>query len=170
MTTREIIRELARSDGDDIYENLFAKVVSVDIPSKTCTVNTIADEMDLFDIRLIADSSDGVLFVPAVDSVVGICMINEVEGYVTLFSSLTSIKFSDGAHGGLIKITDLVTQLNNLESDVNDLKQVLSTTWTPVSNDGGAALKAAAATWAAATLTETLNADIENTTITHGDF
>ena len=56
------------------------------------------------------------------------------------------IRFHDGSNNGLVKVDDLVTKLNNLEHKVNDLVTVFSG-WTPVANDGGAALKTAAATW-----------------------
>jgi hypothetical protein len=49
-----------------------------------------------------------------------------------------------------------------VEKDLNSLKQVFLQDWVPVSQDGGAALKAAAATWAGRRLTETQKSDIEN--------
>jgi hypothetical protein len=46
------------------------------------------------------------------------------------------------------------------------LKQAFSS-WVPVVYDGGASLKAAAASWAAQRLTETQQKDIENELIKH---
>ena len=58
--------------------------------------------------------------------------------------------------------TDLTERLNIIEKDINKLKKVFSSSWTPVPQDGGAALKGAAASWAGATLTETQRSDYEN--------
>lgn len=77
------------------------------------------------------------------------------------------IKLNDGSLGGLVVISDLVNKLNTLENDLNTLKNVFSG-WTPVSQDGGAALKTAASTWAGSSLTETSEADIENERVKHG--
>ena len=77
------------------------------------------------------------------------------------------IKLNDGSLGGLVVISDLVSKLNTLESDINTLKNVFSG-WAPVSQDGGTALKTAASTWAGSSITETTEADIENERVKHG--
>lgn len=168
MTIPEIIQEMAQ--GGNVYESLFAKVITVDATAKTCQIETLNDEMTIFDVRIIANNGDGFLLIPSVDSIVGVCMINEVEGYVSLYSQIDSVQIGDGANGGLIKINDIVSKVNTIESDINDLKTIFSTTWIPVPSDGGAALKTASATWAGSVITETIAADIENTTITHGNL
>lgn len=75
------------------------------------------------------------------------------------------IIFNGGNLNGLVKIDDLTNRLNIIEKDINNIKKVFASGWTPVPQDGGAALKAAAAAWAAATLTETVRGDYENTKI-----
>lgn len=166
MNIRDIIKEIA---GDQAERNLFATVISVNTPNKTCEVKTIADQMRVFDVRLISNNGNGVLFIPSVNSVVGVCMINEVEGFVSLYSQIDSIQYGDGSFNGMIKVDDLVTRLNTIEQDINDLKTALSG-WTPVPSDGGAALKTALASYYSSSLTETVRADLENDKITHGDF
>lgn len=84
--------------------------------------------------------------------------LNLADGKTTL---------NDGALGGLVKVVQLTQKLNALESAVNQLKQIFST-WVPVPQDGGAALKTAAATWAGQQLTQTQRADIENDKIVQG--
>lgn len=74
---------------------------------------------------------------------------------------------NDGSLGGLVKVAQLTQKLNALENSVNQLKQIFST-WVPVPQDGGAALKTAAATWAGQQLTTTQRADIENDKIKQG--
>lgn len=75
-----------------------------------------------------------------------------------------NIIFNGGDLGGLIKIEDLTKRLNLIENDINKLKTAMSG-WTPAPQDGGAALKTAAASWFGAQLTTTKRGDYENTKI-----
>jgi len=83
-----------------------------------------------------------------------------------LINCSTIVEFNGGDKGGLINVVDLVTRLNKVESDINNLKSVFSG-WTPVPNDGGSALKAQASSWASDSLIPTKRTDIEDTKITH---
>ncbi len=75
-----------------------------------------------------------------------------------------NIILNGGNLNGLPIIDDLTARLNTIEKDINSLKSVFSS-WTPAPQDGGAALKAAAASWAASSLAITKNSDYENTKI-----
>lgn len=72
------------------------------------------------------------------------------------------IIFNGGKLNGLVKIDDLTKRLNIIEKDINNLKKVFASGWTPVPQDGGAALKTAAVSWSGSTLTETKRSDYEN--------
>lgn len=69
--------------------------------------------------------------------------------------------------GGAVIAAETQKKLNNLESEVNTLKTLLST-WVPVPTDGGASLKAFVATWAGQTLTPTTEEEISNQNVQHG--
>jgi len=75
--------------------------------------------------------------------------------------SKDGISLNGGTLGGLVKVEDLTTRLNAIEDDINSLKKVFSS-WSPTPQDGGAALKASAASWAAQSLTLTKRGDYEN--------
>lgn len=75
--------------------------------------------------------------------------------------SKDGITLNGGSLGGLVKVEDLTKRLNNIENDINNLKKVFSS-WSPVAQDGGAALKASAASWAGQSLTLTQRGDYEN--------
>lgn len=77
-----------------------------------------------------------------------------------------TVIYNDGTLGGLTKTLILLQKLNNLENDLNTIKQAFMA-WVVVPNDGGAALKAIAATWAGSPLTPTEQAEIEDTKIKH---
>ena len=74
---------------------------------------------------------------------------------------MMEIRLMGGQMGGLVKVEELVKKLNAVEKDLNSLKQVFQG-WVTVPQDGGAALKTAATTWATQQLTETQKSDIEN--------
>lgn len=90
-----------------------------------------------------------------------ILMVHQVD---KLLIKCNEVIFNDGQLGGMVKVMDLTTKLNNLEKDLNLIKQVFIA-WSPVTGDGGAALKAAAATWAAQQLSLTQRTDLENAKI-----
>lgn len=71
------------------------------------------------------------------------------------------------AFGGLVRADDVAQALSSLQQDVNSLKQVFAT-WVPVTQDGGAALKASAASWFAQPLAVTQSTQLQNPKVSHG--
>lgn len=71
------------------------------------------------------------------------------------------VVLNGGKLGGSVKVEELTTRLNTIEKDINALKNVFST-WIVAPQDGGAALKGAASTWAGQSLTLTKREDYEN--------
>lgn len=84
-----------------------------------------------------------------------------------IWADTQELHLNGDAHGGLVKAEELASRLNALEQDINNLKLVFST-WAPVTQDGGAALKGAAATWYAQQLTTTTSQQLQNTQVQHG--
>ena len=175
MTIADQIKTLAKQafKGERIYSEV-CTVVSVDETERTCICQPIDDSAEIPKVRLqaIFDQTVGILNVPKVGSYVIVTFIDKRNSFVSTFTELEKIlittdlvEFNGGSLDGMVKVTDLVTKLNNLENDINNLKTVFST-WVTVPNDGGAALKAAAATWYAASLTPTVKNDLQNTKIT----
>jgi len=114
-------------------------------------------------IRLQAtDSANGILLTPSTGSNVLVAMTSDTSGYVAMYSSLDAIQFLDGSFGGLIKIDDLVTQLNAVENKVNDLITYINTHVHPTPGAIPSPL------FVGGSLTPTTNNDIENEDITHG--
>lgn len=159
--------------------SLLAQVKGVD--GETCTVSI--DGLELSDVRLRAvvnGNESRLLITPTVDSFVLVTDLscgNMTSLAVTGFSEIDNIKLdlgnteeaitiNGGDNAALVKVIELTEKLNAIEKDINALKQVFSS-WVPVVYDGGASLKAAAASWAAQRLTETQQKDIENELIKH---
>jgi hypothetical protein len=63
----------------------------------------------------------------------------------------------NGNTDNAVRFTKLKDVVDEIQSDIADLKTVIGTTWVVVPNDGGAALKAAAATWAGTALIEDID-------------
>lgn len=84
-----------------------------------------------------------------------------VGGSISAELTKDCVTFNGGKLGGLVKVEDLTGRINTIEKDINALKKVFSG-WTPAPQDGGAALKGAASSWAGQTLTLTQRRDYEN--------
>lgn len=125
------------------------------------------------DVRLVANFTDsttkaGFILVPKVDSLVLITFISPSVAYVSMVSEVDFVYLNGNLYGGLVKVSDLTLKLNNAENKINALITAING-WTPVPNDGGAALKVALTAWLASSLTPTVRADLENTKVNHGD-
>lgn len=144
--------------------------------------------VEYYDILLSLDNTNGVMLVPEVDSKVAIGMFenSDTDGFMIMADKVESIviRISQGfiirvdksgvatingdKHGGMAITPEVLKRLNAIEDDINKLKTVFATAWTPVVQDGGAALKGAAATWAGQQLSKTRIQDIENDKVKHG--
>ena len=162
-----------------------AEVKSVE--GETCTI--AVGGLEVSDVRLraaINGSGDHLLRIPRAGSQVVVADMSggqfrdlvaieqsETERIDIAIGSTTvtiedgQITINGGDNGGMVNIGSLTARLNAIENDINSLKTVFSTTWAPVAQDGGAALKTAAATWASRQLTTTQDSDYEDTTVKH---
>jgi len=162
MNLREAIQDISK-DKLRFDRVIVATVKSVE--GDQCTVLS-ESETEIPGVRLQMDPSAGVLYMPKVGSVVLLLRISDFDFSVVMFSALDEIKFLNGSYGGLVKAPELKEQLDKTNEVVNAIAQTLQT-WTPVSNDGGAALKTAAI----AALTGKVVGDysnIENDKVSHG--
>jgi len=174
---RSIVTAVQKLTGTFNQDTVFlvtANVISVDEIKGLCSVETISGNASttLNNVELQTVISDGILIVPRVDSEVKVIYSKYTTPFIVQYSEVEKIYFSadlvqfdDGVLGGMVKVIELTTKLNNLENDINILKTAFNS-WAPISGDGGAALKTVAATWSGSQLTPTQQADIENTKIT----
>jgi len=153
-----------------VQHSVVCNVVSVDSVNKTCYCRPLNGDADIYDVRLIADyTKDGFILYPAVDSTVVVTFESEASAYVSMVSKVTEIHLAGVNYGGLGKTSDIATKLNNLENKVNALIAAFNA-WVVVPNDGGAALKVAAAvSFSASSLTLTTQANISSNKVYHGD-
>lgn len=180
---RNIIRQLAQPDGETIA--LICTVDSVDKAARTIDCSPINEGAPLLGVNLQANQGAdfGLCLFPEVGSYVvvgfvadgaaGVVLLTEkiesadiVIGGTSVKIDNTAVSFNGGSLGGLVKVQELADRLNNIENDINALKSAMSL-WTPVSNDGGAALKTAASQWYGNMLTPTVRGDFENDKVKH---
>lgn len=168
---KQAIQKLAGTHlADEVYL-IPCTVSAVDTDALTCDCIAIGGKAvtDIPNVALLAEVDNGMVLIPAIDSVVLVLFSKRQKPFICLFSELQEIfidignssidvnndgiKFNDGSFGGLVKISDLVTRLNNLENAFNELNAKVNTLApTPVITP----------------LEPTTNEMIENTKITHG--
>lgn len=175
-TYAEIARAIKAMTGGNGGTALFtAEVKSVE--GETCTV--LIGELEVPDVLLTPadEGADGKLVItPKVGGQVTVADLSGGElrqlavvhwGEVEKISlTADSIQLNGGDNGGLVKIEALTDKINNIEKDINKLKQAF-TTWVPVPQDGGSSLKSGVASWAAQQLVQTQVSDLEDDKITH---
>lgn len=108
------------------------------------------------DIEVEADSParfqlTDAMFLPGVYPAAG---IKPAPGFIKV--DPTGIIAINGETDFAVRFTKLKEVVDELQSDITTLKNVFST-WTPVANDGGAALKTAATTWYSTALTKLID-------------
>lgn len=184
MTGNEQIREALKGFVNKSSAiTLIATVKSVDEVNSVITVNLgdTLNEVLIEDVRLRStiDGDFGFCIIPKVGSVVLLLRLGAADDFLAVaFSEFdkaifkgqsaslevnqSEIVFNDNVLGGFMPdITKLISKINALETQVNNLKTVFST-WVTVPNDGGAALKTASATWAGTQMAATTVNDIKD--------
>lgn len=193
---REAIQTMAAVGMEGKTPAIFnAEVTAVDIATRTCTVvsSSLGADTEFANVQLMAESADGLLYVPKVGSAVLVADPKVLDPYVLLWSELdqilyvignTSFKvvdglttFNGGELGGLLKIVPTLSAINAMQNDINKLKVdllALNATLTalggtPITGTAwsGAFTGAQLATYGAQLLTVTTRSDIEDTKVKH---
>lgn len=156
------------------------KVKAFDPATMTCTVD-LTTGPDILNVRVkasITDDAKGILIRPKVDSivVVGLLDNNDASAVILAYTEIDTLKwvtedkiiFQSDSFGGLVIAEKVYDQIKEVKDDLNKLKQAFAT-WVPAPTDGGAALKAALASYASSTLTVKAQTYYESTRTYHGE-
>ena len=181
---KELIQKIAGTYGKANVKLFDGNVVSVDLPSFTCVVDSIDSSLNGITVRFMLEQSDGDMSVPQVDSTVTVAMTDFTDPYIVSATWLDEklfvvgnqsydIKpdkqiFNDGGFDGLVKSPDLTTKLNNIENLLNDLISKFNNHTHILTLSSGTGTAAITLTPETNTLTPTQQSDIENPNITHG--
>ena len=162
----EIVKGLDKLALKHIHNPSFVCTVSaVSLADLTCTCTPVNGDADLLDVRLMSQSANGFLILPSVDSIVIVSSIDNRTYYVSMFSEVDEIQLNGDTYDGLVKVGDLVTKLNNLENKVN----AIITAYNAHIHVETGASTAPTVSLVVGTLTPTVQANIENTTVKHGN-
>lgn len=185
MGDRAIIEAVQRLAGTQLADKVAiaaCTVTSVDVPSRTCDCMEITGQagVEIPNVQLQAEVSDGVLLIPTIGSTVLVTYSKYNDPFVSMFSDIdriflvgdnaavditgNTVTLNDGSFGGLVKVMDLVAKLNNLENLVNDLVTKYNLHVHPVS--GASTLVPNVPE--TGTLTPTIQDELENKKVTHG--
>lgn len=160
---------------------IFDGTVSGDINENdlTCTVKVGDSQSEAFftnvSLEVLNTAGFSITSIPNIDSAVLMCcrdgtkdrpQILKVYSAAKIYINPTTLtQFGKGENGGLVLVNPLVTQLNGPQEDLNELKNLIAS-WTPVSGDGGAALKTILTEWFASKIPVTKADDIQSKVIT----
>ena len=181
---REIIEAIRKIVGDGRMGDIaIGEVTAVDEDTRTCSLTSTVDKrtIDYSDVRLSAENNDGLIQIPSIGSTVVFIKMPNLENYVISFTDIDKLicyidsnnyfefsssgfVFNGGTLDGMVKVNSLVTKLNNIETLLNKFVTNINA-WTPVPNDGGAALKTIFTGNPVTALTATVKANLENTKI-----
>lgn len=159
----------------------------VDAKTRTIDCTPLDESAPLLGVNLNAgqESAVGITLFPRVGSYVLVGLLSEGnagavlltddverievvigQGGMQLVIDEQGVVLNGGKLGGAVKVETLTERLNTIERDLNQLRQQLSA-WTPIPQDGGAALKAATANWTAHPLALTERTMLENPKLKH---
>lgn len=178
MIEAEIKKALIKLIEDNSpHADCVCSVTSVNLTDLTCLCAPINGDADIVDVRLITDESKGFVIIPQVGSKVTVSFLNDSTAYVSQFSTLTEIRLNGTNYDGIVKVTDLVTKLNNLETRVNLIvadmfafaSAAAATTTTPVTGTSLSGFITPAFANVTTPLTPTVKENLENTTVKHGN-
>lgn len=174
----QMIKALARQGAN--IEAQLCIVTAVDAAARTVDCEPLDESAPLLGVNLQANQglTSGMVLIPKVGSYVIVALMNDgVNGCVIATEEVErmelvigearvevtedGIVLNGGNLGGMVKVEALTSRINNIENDLNTLKEVFAK-WVPAPQDGGAALKGVISSWASETLVLTERGDYEN--------
>lgn len=152
---KQAIEELAGTRNQDEVKLYQAIVNSVDVAKRSCNVTTVTGSATLtFDAQLMAGVADGILIVPEVESFVYVLRSKYTIPFIIAYSDIVQYVLMGGEFGGLVKVVELTQKLNALEEKINQILTWSGTVSPPFTSPA---------------LSLTLQAEIENTSVKHGE-
>jgi len=133
--SRAIIDAIRKISGTNLNNTLYmvpASVLSVDVASRTCTVQTIGGEqsINIEGVQLMASVDDGFLLIPALNSDVIVSYSTYYKPFICQFSKLDKVVIVVGENNVAIEIDN-----DKILAELNDTKFLLQDGLTQF-NDG----------------------------------
>lgn len=154
---REAIRTLAGVEELSSCESRICIVSNINNTLMTCDCSPVNGDADFIDVLLCVNKKNGFVLIPKDGSFVSVTQLNETDAFVSMVSEVDSILLNGNASGGIVKVIDLTTKLNDL---VSQLQSQLTLIATGITSAGG--------TYTPGTLSNFNKSDYENTKVLNG--
>jgi hypothetical protein len=156
----------ATAIGDERIYTVYATVKAVE--GSFCSVITFDGEEIIEDVELqTAESENGFLLTPVIDSLVLVSWLSKNKPFVSMFSEVESVELRGSDFGGLIKIEELTKQLDIVTDRLDTLYDAINNA-IPIPQDGGAGLQSTMKATLSTQIEKENYKDIENDKVTHG--
>jgi hypothetical protein len=165
------ISELSKFGQEEINytSSIIGTVLSID-GTNTCTIQPVdTKRTPISNILLISDSNSAPTLVPAIGTTVTVTLFSSNSGYIAQHGSVGKVALAPGTnnYGGLIILSDAVARFNNIENLINSFFLLYNSHVHPVTAIG--VPTGPTPSLETSTLTITVNSDLENPIVTHGN-
>ena len=153
----------------DKKEEVYSIICKVsEVSGEVAELAPLNGDASLFDVKLLAGTSaTPLLITPVVGSTVIATFLSKDTAFVSLYSEIESVQIMGDQFGGLIKIEELVKNLDKLTARVDGIIDAIKN-GVPIPTDGGAGLQTSIKVALALLIDKEDFTTMENENIKHG--
>jgi len=153
----------------DKKEEVYSIICKVsEVSGEVAELAPLNGDASLFDVKLLAGTSaTPLLITPVVGSTVIATFLSKDTAFVSLYSEIESVQIMGDQFGGLIKIEELVKNLDKLTARVDGIIDAIKN-GVPIPTDGGAGLQTTIKVALALLVDKEDFTTMENENIKHG--
>ena len=153
----------------DKKEEVYSIICKVsEVSGEVAELAPLNGDASLFDVKLLAGTSaTPLLITPVVGSTVIATFLSKDTAFVSLYSEIESVQIMGDQFGGLIKIEELIKNLDKLTARVDGIIDAINN-GVPIPTDGGAGLQTTIKVALALLVDKEDFTTMENENIKHG--
>jgi len=153
----------------DKKEEVYSIICKVsEVSGEVAELAPLNGDASLFDVKLLAGTSaTPLLITPVVGSTVIATFLSKDTAFVSLYSEIESVQIMGDQFGGLIKIEELIKNLDKLTARVDGIIDAIKN-GVPIPTDGGAGLQTTIKVALALLVDKEDFTTMENENIKHG--
>jgi len=153
----------------DKKEEVYSIICKVsEVSSEVAELAPLNGDASLFDVKLLAGTSaTPLLITPVVGSTVIATFLSKDTAFISLYSEIESVQIMGDQFGGLIKIEELIKNLDKLTARVDGIIDAIKN-GVPIPTDGGAGLQTTIKVALALLVDKEDFTTMENENIKHG--
>ena len=153
----------------DKKEEVYSIICKVsEVSGEVAELAPLNGDASLFDVKLLAGTSaTPLLITPVVGSTVIATFLSKDTAFVSLYSEIESVQIMGDQFGGLIKIEELIKNLDKLTARVDGIIDAINN-GVPIATDGGVGLQTTIKVALALLIDKENFTTMENENIKHG--